>query len=83
LDAAEADAKLALSIAQSAQGHIPYSDRTGLSWLMLGRVMAKQGDTAEAGRAFHAAVDNLANTIDEDHPALLLAREFVQSSSGK
>ena len=83
LDAAAADAKLALSIAQSAQGHTPFSNRTGLSWLMLGRVMAKQGDTAGAGRAFHAAVDNLSNTVDEDHPALLLAREFVQSSSGK
>ena len=77
LDAAEADAKLALSLAQSAQGTVPFSNRTGLSWLMLGRVMAKRGDEAGARPAFQAAIDNLSNTVDADHPQLVLARRLA------
>jgi tetratricopeptide (TPR) repeat protein len=77
LDAAEADAKLALSLAQSAQGTTPFSNRTGLAWLMLGRVMAKRGDEAGARPAFQAAIGNLSNTVDADHPQLVLARQLA------
>jgi len=76
LDAAEADARLALSFARSAQGNTPYSNRTGLAWLMLGRVLAKRGDGEGASRAFVSAVDNLSNTVDADHPQLVLARQL-------
>jgi eukaryotic-like serine/threonine-protein kinase len=77
LDAAEADAKQALSIAQSAQGTTPFSNRTGLSWLVLGRLMAKRGDEAGASQAFQLAIDNLSNTVDADHPQLVLARKLA------
>jgi len=77
LDAAQADAKLALSLAQSSQGAVPFSNRTGLAWLMLGRVMSKRGNEAGAMRAFQAAIDNLSNTVDADHPQLLLARQLA------
>jgi tetratricopeptide (TPR) repeat protein len=77
LDAAQADAKLALSLAQSAQGTVPFSNRTGLAWLMSGRIMAKRGDDAGAREAFQAAIDNLSNTVDADHPKLVLARQLA------
>jgi tetratricopeptide (TPR) repeat protein len=77
LDAARADAKVALSFAQAAQGTTPFSNRTGLAWLMLGRVLAKQGDAPEAAAAYQAAINNLSNTVDADHPKLLLARQLA------
>jgi tetratricopeptide (TPR) repeat protein len=77
LDAARADAKLALSLAQAAQGTNPFSNRTGLAWLMLGRVLAKQGDASEAAAAYQAAINNLSNTVDADHPKLSLARQLA------
>jgi hypothetical protein len=77
LPAAQDDAHRALSLAQAAQGGIPYSNRTGLTWLMLGRVVAKQGDAARAKQAFQAAVEHLSNTVDADHPKLLQARELA------
>jgi tetratricopeptide (TPR) repeat protein len=77
LEAARADAQQALSLAQAAQGTTPFSNRTGLAWLMLGRVLAKQGDAAKAAAAFQAAIDNLSNTVDADHPRLLLARQLA------
>jgi len=77
LDAAQADAKLALSLAQSAQGTVPFSNRTGLAWLMLGRILQKRGDDAGAMPAFQAAIDNLSNTVDADHPKLVLARQLA------
>jgi tetratricopeptide (TPR) repeat protein len=77
LDAAQADAKQALSLAQDAQGTTPFSNRTGLAWLMLGRVQAEQGKDAEAAAAFQAAVNNLSNTVDANNPKLLLARKLT------
>ena len=74
LPAAEADVRRVLSIVQAAQGGIPYSNRTGLAWLMLGRVLAKEGDASHAREAFAAAVSNLSNTVDADHPMLMQAR---------
>ncbi|MBS0420371.1 MAG: protein kinase [Proteobacteria bacterium] len=75
---AEADARKALSLAQSAQGGVPRSYRTGLAWFALGKVLAKRGDAAAARQAWLAAVDHLSNTVDPDHPLLLLARQLLQ-----
>ena len=74
LAAAEADARQALAVAQEAQGGLPYSDRAGLAWLVIGQVLAKRGEATGAAKAFHAAVENLSNTVDADHPMLLRAR---------
>jgi serine/threonine-protein kinase len=78
LSAAEADARRALQVAQAAQGSGSYSNRTGVSWLMLGRVLQEQGKQAAAHDAFRAAVENLGNTVDPDHPQLVLARQLAQ-----
>jgi tetratricopeptide (TPR) repeat protein len=77
--AAEADARRVLGLARSAQGSAPYSNCTGLSWLMLGRVLKAQGDHVGGRKAFQAAVENLSNTVDADHPKLLLARQLADS----
>jgi serine/threonine protein kinase len=77
LDAAEADARRALTFAQSTQGDLPFSSRTGTAWLMLGRVMAKRERAADAISAFQAAITNLSNTVDAAHPMLLMARDMV------
>jgi serine/threonine protein kinase len=75
---AEADARRALALARDAQGGVMYSNRTGLAWLVLGRVLAKKGDTTGARQALLAAIENLANTVDAEHPGLLLARRLAQ-----
>jgi eukaryotic-like serine/threonine-protein kinase len=74
---AEADARRALSLAQNAQGGVAYSSRTGLSWLVLGRVLAKKEDTAGSRQALLSALEHLSNTVDPDHPMLLLARQLA------
>jgi serine/threonine protein kinase len=74
---AEADARQLLSIVREAQGGIPYSNRTGLAWLMLGRVLAKEGNAAGAREALQAAVIHLSNTVDADHPMLQQARQLA------
>jgi serine/threonine protein kinase len=74
---AEADARRALSLAENAQGGVAYSNRTGLSWLVLGRVLAKKGDTDGARQALRSALEHLSNTVDADHPMLLLARQLA------
>jgi serine/threonine-protein kinase len=75
---AEADARKALALAQDAQGGVPHSNRSGLAWLVLGKVLAKKGDTLGARQALLAAIDHLSNTVDPDHPLLLLARQLAQ-----
>ncbi len=82
LAAAEADAKRAMEFARTSQGSAPYSDGTGMAWLMLGQVLAKEGDDSGARQAFNAAVENLSHTIDANHPRLLLARRLVSVVSG-
>jgi tetratricopeptide (TPR) repeat protein len=77
LTQAQTDARRALSLAQNAQGGVPYSNRTGLSWLVLGRVLAKEGDTAGSQQALRSAREHLSNTVDPDHPMLLLARQLA------
>jgi len=74
---AEADARRALLLAQNAQGGVAYSNRTGLSWLILGRVLAKKGDTAGTQQALRSALEHLSNTVDADHPMLLLVRQLA------
>lgn len=74
---AEADARRALSLARNAQGGVAYSNRTGLSWLVLGRVLAKKGDKAGSRQALRSALEHLSNTVDADHPMLLLARQLA------
>src|SRR5262249_11727367 len=56
-DAARAadDALIALKASQSMQGGLPYSNRTGVSWLLRGRALAQLGQSAEAHEAFVAA----------------------------
>src|SRR6185437_8474321 len=76
---AEADARRALSITQAAQGGVPYSDRTGRAWFVLGRVLAQQGNAAQARDAFNAALAHLSNTVDDNHPLLVRARQLVRS----
>jgi tetratricopeptide (TPR) repeat protein len=78
LTEAEADARRALSLAQSAQAGVPHSNRTGLSWLMLGRVLARKGDSVGSRQALLAAIEHLSDTVDPDHPQLLLARRLLQ-----
>ena len=74
---AEADARNLLTLTQKAQGGIPYSNRTGLAWLLLGRALAGQGNGVEAHKAFVAAVEHLSNTVDADHPLLQRARRLA------
>jgi hypothetical protein len=71
---AASDAKVALDMAVSHQGGLPYSNRSGLAWLMLGRALRETGEPVRAGAAFKAAAEHLANIVDADHPALVQAR---------
>ena len=80
--AAVATARRALGTAQAMQGGIPYSNRAGLSYLMLGRASSALGERDAAHQAFAAAVTNLANTVDADHPALLEARLLLAGDQG-
>jgi eukaryotic-like serine/threonine-protein kinase len=75
---ADADARRALALAQSAQADAPHSNRTGLSWLVLGRVLAKKGDSVGSRQALLAAIEHLSDTVDPDHPQLLRARHALQ-----
>jgi serine/threonine-protein kinase len=74
---AEADARGLLDLTRKAQGGIPHSNRTGLAWLLLGRALLNQGNTAGAHVAFQAATVHLQETVDADHPALRLARQLA------
>jgi hypothetical protein len=40
--------------------------------------LAKKGDSVGGKAALLAAIDHLSNTVDPDHPLLLLARQLVQ-----
>jgi serine/threonine protein kinase len=77
LDAAEADARKALTLAQAAQGGVPYSNRTGMVWLTMGNILARKGTATEAKQAYRAAVEHLSHTVDATHPKLLLAQQLA------
>ena len=81
LVAAEADARRSLSFAEEAQGSALYSNRTGLAWLMLGRVLQRQGGQTTAREAYEKAVTNLKNTVDANHPKLVLALQLLAGVS--
>jgi len=72
------DARAALDKASALRGDLPWSFRTGLASLMLGRALAKLGDPVQARQAFDTAVKHLSNTVAADHPDLLRARELLQ-----
>jgi hypothetical protein len=72
-------ARQALNRASSLQTGVPYSLRTGRSWLILGRALQMLGDHAKAHEAFAAAVSHLSNTVDADHPDLLEARRLAST----
>ncbi len=76
-------AKAALTKAATLQGDLPWSFRTGLASLMLGRALEALGDHARAHKFFADAVSHLSNTVDPNHPALIQARELaLQGSTG-
>jgi serine/threonine-protein kinase len=81
LAAAEADARRALTFAQTTQGDLRFSSRTGTAWLMLGRVLGGQRRATEAHAAFQAAIANLSDTVDAGHPLLLMAREMASGTT--
>jgi tetratricopeptide (TPR) repeat protein len=72
------DARAALDKATALRGDLPWSFRTGLASLLLGRALDKLGDHTQARQAIETAVQNLANTVATDHPELLRARELLQ-----
>jgi tetratricopeptide (TPR) repeat protein len=74
---AERNARRGLQWATSLQGNLPHSNQTGLAWLVLGRALQELGERVQARKAFEAAVVNLSNTVDSDHPALLQARQLL------
>jgi tetratricopeptide (TPR) repeat protein len=74
-------AKAALELATSMQGDFPYSYRTGLGWLVLGRALAASGSPTEARGAFESALKHLSETVDTNHPALLQAQALIKSLS--
>jgi non-specific serine/threonine protein kinase/serine/threonine-protein kinase len=78
--AAVTNARIALDLSTSLQGGGPYSNFSGLSWLMLGRALQARGEIESARKAFESAVTHLSNTVDADHLALLRAREFSGSA---
>ena len=72
------DARAALNKATTLRGDLPWSFRTGLASLMLGRALDRLGDHTQARQAFEVAVKHLANTVDANHPDLLRARELLR-----
>ena len=74
------DARAALDKAAALRGDLPWSFRTGLASLMLGRALDKLGDHAKAHEAFETAVKHLSNTVAADHPDLLRARKLLQTT---
>jgi serine/threonine protein kinase len=79
--AAAQDAQLALETARAMQGNLPFSHHTGLSWLALGRAQLQLGKQAEARHSLEAAVEQLAHTVDDAHPALREARSLLMTGS--
>jgi tetratricopeptide (TPR) repeat protein len=79
-DAAVAAARIALELAKFLEGTTQYSNNTGLAALMSGRALEADGKHAQAQETLQAAVTNLSNTVDADHPELLQARRLLGAS---
>jgi len=75
--AALVTARAALDGAVSRRGGLPYSHNAGRAWLVIGRALRAKGELAPAHDAFASATDQLANTVDAVHPALVRARELL------
>ena len=71
-------AKAALDKAAALRGDLPWSFRTGMAALMLGRALDELGNHAQAKPNFDTAVKHLSNTVAADHPDLLRARELLR-----
>ena len=80
LDAALADARQAIALAESLQGGTRYSPRTGAARLELGLVLQARGDAAGAADAFKAAVDHLSHTVDPAQWQFVMSRALLQNS---
>jgi hypothetical protein len=72
--AAAASARQTLESSIDMQGGLPYSMNTGHSYLKLARALQLLGKPEEARAALASAVDQLSNTVDEEHPLLVQAR---------
>ncbi|MBS0420860.1 MAG: serine/threonine protein kinase [Proteobacteria bacterium] len=72
------DARAALDKATILKGDLPWSFRSGMASLMLGRALNQMGDHQAAREAIQAAVQHLSNTVDTDHPDLVLARQLLR-----
>lgn len=77
LPAALDDAGRALTLAQRARGAVPYSSRVGQASLLIARILARQGNAAQAKQAAQTAVDHLSRTVDAGHPWLQEARQLA------
>jgi len=82
-DANEAvqDARAALAKATALRGDLPWSFRTGMAALMLGRALGQLGDHLQAREALATAVQHLSNTVAPDHPDLLRARDLLRAAT--
>jgi tetratricopeptide (TPR) repeat protein len=78
--AALRESRDALQAAVSLQGGLPYSCRTGLAWLTIGRALEQLGDSVLARKALETAIAHLSNTVDANHPALLQAQRLLSAS---
>jgi eukaryotic-like serine/threonine-protein kinase len=78
-DAAVVSAREAVQISQTQQQGFPHSRQTGLSSLALGNALEALGKHVEARTAFVSAIENLANTVDADHPQLLEAQQRLNA----
>ena len=73
------DARAALETAASLRGGLPYSSRTGLALLAMGRASWKLGNTEQAKKEIGDAITHLSNTVDANHPALVEARQLLSA----
>jgi tetratricopeptide (TPR) repeat protein len=76
---AEADAKQALNLLRSSMQTGVRSSNLGRAYLALGRALQSQGKTSEARSAFHAAEENLRETLGAEHPDTRSARLLAAS----
>jgi serine/threonine-protein kinase len=61
-------AQRAIEDAQSLQGGIRYSNRTGIGYLRLAEARFAQGETTAARQALSSALEHLQATLGPDHP---------------
>jgi serine/threonine-protein kinase len=77
--AATKDAERALQVSRSLQGDKPHSSLTGQSLLLMSRVHAQRGDTAAARAEAGEALPQLVETLGDEHPDSVRAREAAGS----